>query len=184
MFRLKLFSMVRLKLLSAAVMAVSALLVTGGAPVHAVGSGLYLTENDNWCVTPLNNNVGSELVLGSCSNGIAPSQTFYVDAVNSNSFMILNNQSGLCITYAYPNGHADGGYMTQGYCVGAQNQTFQATESTGGGEVYFLPDRRDNNGYYIALDDAGNNLVVDNHIDGSYACQQCASESWGQIYIP
>jgi len=184
MFRLKLFSMSRLRYLVSAVVAVSTLLMGAGTPVNAAGGGISLQENYNWCITPLNNNVGSELVLGSCSNGVAPSQVFYLDAVNSNSFMILNNQSGLCITYAYPNGHTDGGYMTQGYCVVAQNQVFQYVSAVNGGLIYYLPDRRDNNGYYIALDDAGNNLQVDNHIDGSYACQQCASESWTQIFAP
>lgn len=178
--------MFRLRLLAAAVVTFSTLLIGGGAPVHAAGASALVVQNAiGWCVTPLNNNVGSELVLGRCNPNIAPSQVFYADDVTSNSFMILNNQSGLCITYAYPNGAPDGGYMTQGYCVGAQNQTFQF-QNTGlnDGWVYFLRDRRDNNGNVIALDNAGGNLVVDNHIDGSYGCNSCASESWSAITQP
>jgi len=170
-------------ILASTVLAVGTLLMTGGVPAHAASAGeLPLWNNPNWCVTPLNNNVGSQLVLGQCAG--AASQIFHsIGGNGTTTFMIQNAQSGLCITYAYPNGHVDGGYMTQGTCLNAQNQTFELEQvGAGGGYIYYLPYRVDNHGNTIALDNAGNNLVVNNHIDGSYLCTSCDSESWGLIY--
>lgn len=162
-------------------LALGTLLATGGTPAHAAGlaSELYLlVDPGSWCVTPLTNNVGAEYVLGVC-NPNAQSQWINVNALTSTTYELQDVQTGLCITYAYPNGHADGGYMTDGNCVGAQNQIWSFnTDADGGGTLWWLPDRRDNLNRNITLDNAGNNLFVGNHIDGSYPCYTCASESW------
>lgn len=177
-FRSRIFS-----IFASIIVAVSTLLMTGGGVAHAANEAneLFLWNDPLWCITPLSNNVGSEVVLGECSP-TANSQNFALIITGGNTFEIQNLQSDLCITYAYPNGHPDGGYMTQGYCVGAQNQTWEYTNAGyDNGFMYFLPDRRDNNGNNITLDDAGGALKVNNHIDGSYYCTSCSSESWNDI---
>jgi hypothetical protein len=181
MFRM--FTTFRVRLLASAVVAFSTLLMGGATPVHAATSDeLYLYNDQGWCVTPLTNDVGAELVLGKCNPNAESQNWSLINIQNHLTAEILNQQTGYCMTYAYPNGHQDGGYMTQGVCVGAQNQTFETSgQGLGGGYIWWLPDRRDDQNLNIALDDAGNNLVVNNHIDGSYYCPGCASESWGGL---
>lgn len=160
-----------------AVLALIPVLLSGGT-AHAAsfveiqpGGG-----GGNWCITALNpNKAGSELVLGECTDVV--SQLFEVEVLNG-TYVELKNWGGLCITFDMANGGPDGAYALLGNCVVAQNQIFEAEPGYHGYTAWYMPDRVDNLGRHVALDNEGNNFVVNNHIDESYYSSGLPSEAW------
>jgi hypothetical protein len=160
-----------------AVLALIPVLLSGGT-AHAVTWGrIQVGYNDNWCITALNPMIaGSELVLGKCADG-AYSQLFLV-SVQNGTYVELRNWYGLCVTFDMANGGPDGAYALLGNCEIAQNQLFEAEPGYGGSTAWYMPDRVDNLGRHVALDNEGGNLVVNNHIDESYYSSGLPSEAW------
>ena len=159
-----------------AVLALIPVLLSGGT-AHATSFDQIESVSDSaLCITALNpNKAGSELVLGVCAS--APSQLFEV-AVLTGTYVELKNWGGLCITFDMANGGPDGAYALLGNCVGAANQIFEAEPAVAGFIAWYMPDRVDNLGRHVALDNEGNNQVVNNHIDESYYSTNLASEAW------
>jgi hypothetical protein len=163
-----------------AVLSLIPVLLSGGT-AHAVSFDEIWMSSPGatfWCITALNpNKAGSELVLGVCAD--APSQLFeLVNVVPSGPYYELKNWGGLCVTFDMANGGPDGAYALLGNCVGAQNQLFEEEEGFGGGAAWVMPYRVDNLGRHVAVDNEGNNFVVNNHIDESYYSSALPSESW------
>lgn len=138
---------------------------------------IYLQENNGYCITPPNSNVGAQVVLGDCAN--ANTQQWQLDVVGGSTGMIQNTWDSLCLTVNASNGGPDGEAMLQGSCVGAATQIFSVNQNGWeSGRIWWFPDRQDYRGRYMALDDAGGRLAAYNPIDESYYCTTCASESW------
>lgn len=157
------------------------LFATGGTPAFAnTDREHYLIGATGWCSTITGQNPGEAIVLGACAN--AASQQWAIVGVNGNQFEVASQDSGLCWTYNYPNGHADGGKMVQGYCVNAQTQIFEFYTYAPGEYMYWMPYRTDNNGHQIAYDDANYVLKPYNPIDGSYFCETCGQQQWSELY--
>jgi hypothetical protein len=170
-----------LAFLAMAAIAASALFATGGEAHANTTSEMYLNYTPGWCVTIPNFNVGSQLILGDC-NDSAASQKFHAANLSGGGFEIVSDDSGLCVTYNYPNGHADGGAMVQGVCAGAQTQIFDSEQPGTGGFMYYLPERVDNNGYSVTFDNKNAVLAAYNPQVGSYYCLTCDSERWSELY--
>ena len=98
--------------------------------------------------------------------------------VLNGTYVELRNYYGLCITFDIMNGSPDGAYALLGNCVGAQNQIFEAEPGYRGSTAWYMPDRVDNLGRHVALDNEGGNFVVNNHIDESYYSSGLLSEGW------
>ena len=94
------------------------------------------------------------------------------------TYVELRNWGGLCITFDMANGAPDGAYALLGNCVGAQNQIFEAETGLDGFTAWYMPDRVDYLGRHVAMDNEGNNHVVNNHIDESYYSTSLPSEAW------
>lgn len=158
-----------------AVLALIPVLLSGGT-AHATSFGEFGNVGSNLCMTALNpNKVGSELVLGVCAD--APSQRFEI-AVLTGTYVELRNWGGLCITFDMVNYAPDGAYALLGNCVGAATQIFEAETALDGFTVWYMPDRLDYLGRHVAIDNEGNNQVVNNHIDESYYDPGLNSEAW------
>ena len=158
-----------------AVLALIPVLLSGGT-AHAASFEEIQAIGGNWCITALNPmKAGSELVLGYCAS--AYSQEFYAEVLDG-TYVELRNYYGLCVTFDMANGGPDGAYALLGNCVGAQNQIFEAAAGWGGWIAWYMPDRVDNLGRHVALDNEGGNLVAYNHIDESYYSSGLSSEAW------
>jgi hypothetical protein len=155
-----------------AVLALIPVLLSGGTAHATSFAEIEVIGSSSWCITALNpNKVGSELVLGKCAS--ADSQLFEY-GLNGE----LKNWGGLCITFDIMNGSPDGAYALLGNCVGANNQIFEPEPGYGESIAWYMPDRVDNLGRNVALDNEGNNYVVNNHIDESYYSSALPSEGW------
>jgi hypothetical protein len=157
------------------VLATAGLLLASPAGIaHAAIIGeMQVDGHTGWCITALNgNNPGSELVLGVCAG--AESQEF---AYNDDNGELINEVDGLCVTYDFANGDTDGKYALLGNCVGAQNQIFEEVTNIDGSVKWVMPDRVDNAGNHIAIDNKNGTLAVNNHIDEAQV-GNFASESW------
>jgi hypothetical protein len=182
-------------LLGAVILAVSLALTLGMKPAHAAPLRfaaravttqfleMYVVNQPNWCITALNDQqAGSELVLGRCAG--AQSQLFRAQSTTGsnveiqNEWGIANNGLILCITFDMPQGGADGYDALLGQCAATQNQAFIKETGYGGGVAWYMPDRTDDNGDHVAIDNEGGNLVVNNHIDESHYSATISSESW------
>jgi hypothetical protein len=172
-----------LAILAAVALSIGIGLGTSGSAYAAQENGeIQVAADHSWCLTALNiNKVGSEVVLGRCAG--AQSQVFntYWQITGSDGNIQTMIQSsygaGLCITYDMPQGGQDGLYALLGNCVYAATQLFESTNTTGPW-TWFDPNRQDSGGRTIAIDNAGGNLVVNNHIDESYYCPSCNSEKF------
>lgn len=174
----------RNKLLAGLAGIISACVLAISGTAHAnTNTEQFLNFHPSWCATEINTNVGSPVDLGVCNDSAASQQFHLVTASLPNTFMIVSNQSGLCDTYAHPNGDPDGGAVTMGNCVSAGNQEWEFYDTGTGGRMYWLPARVDNNGHNIAFNDANDVLQAFNPINGSYFCTGCDSERWSTLYL-
>lgn len=137
-------------------------------------SEMPLSTASGWCVTALNPNVvDSSIVLGVCAN--AYSQEW--SAVFDGTFFVIENESGLCVTYVASQGAPDGVHAVLGQCVYAAIQRFYREGGTYG-QVWYMPYVTDNNGNHLAINDANYVLKAYNPINSSYYCPSCKSENW------
>jgi hypothetical protein len=166
-----------------AVLALIPVLLSGGTAHAASFAEIQAYGPGSFCITALNpTKAGSELVLGVCAS--AESQEFSVKVLNG-SYVELQNYDGLCITFDMANGGPDGAYALLGNCVGAQNQIFEKAASRYlGYNNWYMPDRVDNLGRHVALDNEGGNNQAYNHIDESYYSSALASEAWTPPSLP
>ena len=159
-----------------AVLALIPVLLSGGTARAVSFQEIVAIGNAVYCITGLNPTVpGSELVIGTCLD--ADSHLFYAEVLNG-TYVELRNYYGLCITFDIMNGSPDGAYALLGNCVGAQNQIFEAKRGYGTSTAWYMPDRVDNLGRHVALDNEGGNFVVNNHVDESYYSSGLVSEGW------
>jgi hypothetical protein len=166
--------------LGAVTLAAALALTMGTRPAHATSFGeISVSYNNSWCITALNDmSPGSELVLGICAG--AASQEYAAIFVGGGSayYELQNEADDLCITNLGGNGQHDGSYAVLGNCAAAANQIFNQQPAYGSGEAWVMPERTDNNGNHLTLDNAGGNTQVNNHIDYSYYGATLPSESW------
>ena len=160
-----------------AVLALIPVLLSGGTAHAATSfSEIQVGWNQHWCITALNyEKVGSELVLGVCAS--ATSQEFSAELFTDTTWELVN-EAGLCITFDMANGGPDGAYALLGICASANNQLFSPEPAYDFWGAWVMPNRVDNLGRHVALDNEGNNLKVNNHIDESYYSSSLPSESW------
>ena len=182
-------------LLGAVILATSLTLMLGSKPSHATPIRfavravttqflqIYVVNQPNWCITALNDQqAGSQLVLGRCAG--AESQLFRAQSTSGsnvelqNAYGIDHGTDILCITTNMPNGGNDGYYALLGSCVGAGNQVWVESDGYDVGVAWVEPNRVDNLGRPVAIDNEGGNLVVNNHIDISHYTNTISSESW------